>query len=225
MFLKSFTESSNHPDGYRAWISRWENGKIRKKKWFSQGNSAIFILCFIYWGLVPYFRVKVLTWNLETTFGCDCFLTSLPTSMSFRTQPLPHHLCARCLNSVPTWIRCFQGASFLASGRQTEPRLSRGQESVVNLNTVEWLITPANGVEMNSKALGIVDYQWMIPSGWSRKGLGKQLFLTVHSESFLKDYDVESRSMPLLAWLLLDGPLPIICPCCWWNRYRASKQG
>lgn len=38
------------------------------------------------------------------------------------------------------------------------------------------------------------DPKWVV-----QEGLGKQLFLTVHSESFLKDYDVESRSMPLLA--------------------------
>lgn len=46
------------------------------------------------------------------------------------------------------------------------------------------------------------DPKWVV-----QEGLGKQLFLAVHSESFLKDYDVEPRSMPLLVWLWM-----VLCP-------------
>lgn len=95
------------PTRIRAWISRWENGKIRKKKWFSQGNSPIFILCFIYWGLS---LLPSQNSDLKPRNHIWLWLLSHQSpheSMSFRTQPLPHHLCARCLNSVlPTWIGC-----------------------------------------------------------------------------------------------------------------------
>ena len=50
--------------------------------------------------------------------------------------------------------------------------------------------------------LAMNDPKWVV-----QEGLGKQLFLAVHSESFLKDYHVEPRSMPLLVWLWM-----VLCP-------------
>lgn len=71
----------------------------------------------------------------------------------------------------------------------------------------------------NSNSLAMNDPKCVV-----QEGLGKQLFLAVHSESFLKDYWhwTQVHASPSLA---SNGPLPIICPCCWWSRYRASKQG
>ena len=195
------------PTKSRAWISRWENAKIRKKKWFSQGNSPIFILCFICWGLSLIAESKFWLETRKPHLAVPVFSPVSPREHAFQNSAsASSSLCTLlkfCASHLDRMLRC----PWHLAGTQ-RPDLAEGRRAW-SISTL-WNDSSPQQMGFESQNSNVLWNCWLAmndPKWVVQEGLGKQLFLAVHSESFLKDYDVEPRSMPLLVWLWM-----VLCP-------------
>lgn len=169
------------PMRIRAWISRWENGKIRKKKWFSQGNSPIFILCFIYWGLSLIAESKFWLETQKPHLAVIAFSPVSPQEHEFQNSAsASSSLCTLlkfCAAHLNRMLRCPWD---LASTLKPDSVEGERARSICTHHPSKWGLRVRIPILWNCW-LAMNALKWVV-----QEGLGKQLFLAATLNSFWK---------------------------------------